>query len=145
MIAADIATFLSDSPAISNLIEDRIYAEVAPQGAAFPRIVLMEDEDAAEYALSGEAGVSFAEIEVHCWAIDTNGRNGAWQSKRLRDAVRNRLSGYRGTAGDSTIRGCTITSNFGADEGPKNGSDITKYRRILRFSITHTSPIPTHT
>lgn len=145
MILTDVATFLKDSATIANLIDDRVYGEVAPQGAGWPRLVLVEDEDAAEYALSGEAGVSFAEIEVHCWAIDTNGRNGAWQSKRLRDAVRNRLSGYRGTAGDATIRGCTMTANFGADEGPKNGSDITKYRRILRFSITHTTSIPSHT
>lgn len=145
MILTDVATFLKDSATIANLIDDRVYGEVAPQTAEWPRIVLVEDEDAAEYALSGEAGVSFAEIEVHCWAKDTNGRNGPWQAKRLRDAVRNRLSGYRGTAGDSTIRGCTMTANFGADEAPKQGSDFWKYRRIMRFSITYLSAIPTHT
>src|SRR5690606_1946302 len=146
MITADIATHLTGSQPISGLIGDRVFAKSAPEGAEWPRIVLSTISDDPEYGLQGEVGIDRALVQVDCWAKDTNGANGLWQADRLAKAVRNRLSGYRGTAGDTFICSATIVRNSDDDEPVKAGSDERKYRYSMDFEIVYqTATVPDFT
>lgn len=145
MILADVATFLKASSAIADLIGARVFAGAAPQNAEWPRIVISKISNPPSYTLSGEAGYSVAQIQVDAWAKDTNGQNGLWQAERLAAAIQNRMSGYRGTMGATTVRTATIVRNNDETIEPKNASDAKKYRVSMDFDIFYLKAVPDFT
>lgn len=145
MILADVATHLKASSKIADQIGARVFAGVAPQGAEWPRIVLSKISDPPAYQLTGEAGYSVAQIQVDAWAKDVNGQNGLLQAERLAAAIQNRMSGFRGMMGDTTVRSATIVRNNDETIEPKNASDARKYRVSMDFDIFYLKAVPDFT
>jgi hypothetical protein len=91
---------LKADTAVSAIVGTRIRPLEAPQGDSYPLIVFRKVSDVPDYAMGGQSGLSEARIQIHCWAQDApgGGSAGAYgQAKALAEAVRLRLSGWRGT------------------------------------------------
>lgn len=139
MIERDLRTHFLGSTSIADVVESRIYGSRAPQGVRGPLIVLRSVSSDRSYHLQNEAGVKESVVQVDCY--DATAR----KAEELSELVRNRLSGYRGAAGDVTIQAATILSEHAYRESPKDRSDQWVFRYSVDYSITHTQSVPTHT
>lgn len=138
-----VKTFLEDSTAIADLLQDRLYPLRAPQATEFPYIVLDQISDSPEYELAGESGQSRLTAQVDCYA---RGKSGFFLAKRLGDAVRNRLSGYRGLL-DETVWAskATMVRNNSLEEDASDGSDYPIHRVSMDFEIVYGRTVPDFT
>lgn len=139
MIEKDLKTFFDGSAAITDIVAGRIYAGHVPQGVKGAVIVLRNQSPEHFYTLTNEADATRAVVQIDCYGKT------ATQADNLGEVVRNRLSGYRGTAGDVTIQGAIILRDNAFTEEPEDKSDQWIHRRSLDFSIIFGQTVPTHT
>lgn len=143
---ADLRTFLKGSSAIANLIDDRIERQYVRQGTPYPHLLLtVLDDSPPLYHLSGEPDLSEFVVQVDAYARDENGPNGALVATQLADAVRNRISGYRGSMGDTSVRSCTMTRSNVLDEDPEAGEQGRVHRVSMDFQIKYERTVPDFT
>lgn len=140
----DLHDFLIASAAVSNLLaKQKIERQYARQGTEFPYLVMSEIDDSPPlYTLSGEPDLSNLTVQIDAWARDEDTPNGALRAKQLADAVRNRLSGYRGLIGDSFVSSCTMTRSTPFSEEPEDGSDRRPHRVSMDFDIKYQRAVP---
>ncbi len=141
-VAKDIRDHLAGSAAILDVFSDRMYPDTAPQGVQHPWINISDLSAEPEYSLEGEVGTHTTVIQVDVW---TDGKGKRAEAQRLRELIRNRLSGYRGQFGE----GCYGTSRLIRDNvvtsPPVNGSDTHRYRVSMDFEIIHSADVPDFT
>jgi hypothetical protein len=152
-LVRDIRDHLDGSQAIRSEVSDRIFPDRIPQrlyddqgrvrDSAFPCIVIGEISGTPEYTLAGEAGVHMSTVQIDVW---TDGRKGPQETKDIAEAVRNRLSGYRGTLGSGVhARNCMLVRNDTSTIAPFDGSDNFRRRASMDFRIIHSADVPTFT
>lgn len=139
MIEADLKTFFDGSAAIASIVASRIYASRIPQGVSGAAIVLRNISPEHFNTLANEANVVRAVVQIDCYD------SSATKADTLGEKVRNRLSGYRGDAGNTTIQSAVIIRDNASTDTPENKSDRWIHRRSLDFSIHYTQAVPTHT
>lgn len=139
MIEKDLKTFFDGSSAITNIVGNRICVNNRPQGMRGPSIILRNISPEHYYTLTSEAPVVRDVVQIDCYNVTST------QADGLAEKVRNRLSGYRGAAGDTTIQGAVIIRDDAFTDEPEDNSDRWIHRRSLDFSIHHTQAVPTHT
>lgn len=139
MIEKDIRTHLLGSTAITDVVRNRIFEGHAKKGVRGAIIIVRDTSSEHFNTLENEVGVKRARVQIDCY--DKTGR----YAFALAEKVRNRLSGYRGEAGDTTIQGATLENSGPLAEKPENKSDQWIHRYYLDFSIFHTQSTPTHT
>lgn len=142
----DLRDFLRDSAAVADLVGDRIEKQYPRQHIRFPYLVVIELDDSPPlYTLSGEADISNITVQIDAWARDTDDTRGALKARELADAVRNRLSGYRGEMGDALVRSVTMTRSTTLNEEPEDGSDRRPHRVSMDFEIKYYRAVPDFT
>jgi hypothetical protein len=145
MIEKYIRDYLRSVAAIRNRVDQGanypgIYAGTVPMGHKGESIRLEDISAQRFYHLAGEAGVVQSVVQVTCY-----GEN-ARRAFTLSELVRNRLSGYRGYAGDSNetaIQSALIINESADQESPADASDRWIYSYTCDYQITHTTSIPT--
>ena len=142
----DFRDYLRDSDTLNRKVLGRFEYGYARQGTEYPYIVLSEIDDQPVYHVAGESDISRLTIQVDCWARDEGDMpSGKRQAREIADAVRNRVSGYRGDMGDSRVRSVTMIRNTPLDEPPQDGSHYRRHRVSMDFDILYYRLVPDFT
>lgn len=142
MILAEVKAFLLASAPIAALVADRIYYESLPSGVGYPAITLDSVADLPEvYGLAGEIGPNRETIQIDVWS---RADNGLWQVNRVANALRNRLSGYRGMMGAVRVTSVQLVRKTPLSETPQDGSERRTRRISMDFDFIYQVAIPTH-
>ncbi len=139
MIEKDLRTYLLDSTAITDVVRNRIFSGYAKQGVRGAILVIRSISPEHHYTLQAEVSTRLSRVQIDCYDETTR------LAEELSEKVRNRLSGYSGTAGDITIQSATITSGGPLTEEPRDKSDKWIHRYRLDFAIHHDTTVPTLT
>ena len=144
MIELHIKDFLKDDTDITNRVGGRIFPGHAPQKTAGAVIILQNITTVPEYTIIAEAGVHDVILQVTCYD-DT--QYGVFTLAAL---VRNRMSGYRGSVGNSDavdICSCRIISSGAIEETPERGDGSDRWVNGYRFDFAffQSASVPTLT
>jgi len=137
MIEKDIKKHLHASSNIRNVVGNRIFAGRAGQTARGALLIVRNITSERFYSLSSEVAAKSSVLQVDCY------EDSAVKAYDLSELVRNRLSGYRGTAGDAEIHDTQIVSERAYTEKPENKSDRWVFAYSFDFAILHDSTVPT--
>ena len=98
MLGKAIYGRLQDVSGVTDLVEDRVYPDLAPGGVSQPYIVYELDDIDHGHTYSGDSGVKSRRARVYCCSEDRAAR------ANLADAVISALDGS-GTWGEIVIQG----------------------------------------
>jgi hypothetical protein len=121
MIEFDLAAYLLSRPAVSAIVDTRIFPERAPQ--AEPKLaarIVYRLLPGAErfYHTTGPSGFVEADIELTFTATTYAA------ARDLYDAVRLEIDGTSATWGTTTVNKATISTPVGATGDPVQGDDV---------------------
>lgn len=136
-IEANLKLLLKDSPDVLNLSGGNIVAGNLPAGVAGPAIVIRPINSQPNYSIVGEVGINDSVIQIDCF------HSSRPLCHDLAEAVRNRLSGYSGSAGDCEIDNAMIISDATFVDAPRNGSDVWTKNVSVDYRIFYTTSVPT--
>lgn len=111
-IESALYSYLTGKSAITDLVGTRIWPIMAPQEDTYPMITYQLISDVPHHHMTGESGLWMCRIQLNVYDERTTGGTGnVYKSvKSISEALRNVLSGYRGTWGSTAIRRCTVES-----------------------------------
>jgi hypothetical protein len=112
---------------------------LAPSKPTKPYITLATTADVPEHHMGGAAGLVRASLQVDIWGATTK------SAHTVREAVRNRLDGHRGTTGDDSLDIRRVSRANGSDDivPPSDGSEDAIRRRTMDFYVWYAESIPT--
>ena len=132
-----LRTFWLDDDDIRNLIGSRIYPGRVPRHGKDPCVVLNTVNTNREDILAGEAAVGDTIIQA-----DVYGKSSK-EVDDISELLRNRASGYYGTAGDEQFLDCRIIREGTTVDEPDNASDDWSFRNSRDWHIFFTQTSPT--
>lgn len=145
MIKKQIRDYLRDFASIRGRVDEGtdlpgVYVDVAARKHRGECIVISMVSAQREYGLGGEVGAMQSILQVRCWSSNPTAAEG------LSDLVADKLSGFRGTIGDSSptrVMVAMVTNDYGDDyEDTGDASDKFLHSYTLDYEIVHESPIP---
>ena len=148
MIVKNVRDYLRDDADIVDRVDegtDRpgIYAGTVPEKHRGECIVLQAINANHNYSLGGEVADRGSLVQITTYS------DNAVRAESLMELVRNRLSGYRGSMGDSdatTVKTCIIENSGGSDiEDAEESSDKFVHSYTVDYKIIHTTAVPTLT
>jgi len=89
---------LSGQTGVTNLVDKKIYAGVAPQGVGLPYITFFKVSESQPHAMIGDPSILRPRIQVSCWSTDYS------QIKSIASAIRTALQDYSATTGGITFQ-----------------------------------------
>jgi hypothetical protein len=102
-LATNLRSFLLATPAVTDIVEDRVHQSRVPQGSEFPHIWFGRTGSERDQSIEGgSCRPLFQTFALECAALDLD------QAQTLADAVGDALSDYRGTFGDMTVQGVFV-------------------------------------
>lgn len=120
---------------LGQLVSNRIYPSVAPQGAPFPRITYAVVGADHPRHLLGTGGIVKDSIQIDCWGASAGEANDlATNCRNLIDNNRNVLWGTE------TISQCWVDSQLDSCEQQQDGTSLPIYRSTLFVSIWMQEP-----
>ena len=136
-VGEGLRLFLLSKTAITDLIGQRIYADILPQNATLPAVAYSKISTRHDYTLSRFAGLAHCRIQFDCFATTRASAN------EIAEAIR--ASGIVGTKGETygvNIRGARV------EEGQRNeieysreNSDDHRYVTSLDLEIDYSETI----
>lgn len=96
-LESDIRTYMKTRTAITDIVGSRIYFQKLPQEAEFPLLVSNRISTTRTYSHSGDSNMTTPRIQYSCFA-ETYAA-----AKDLAEQIVSEMSGFKGTAGSSTI------------------------------------------
>lgn len=117
----------------------KVYFAPVKQGVKLPFIIIARDSEDAVPAYGGETGLMDGQVGIDCYA-STNAA-----AVTIADAVRDSLSGFRGTMGSTTVRSMLVTSQTDARNDPADGGpDFDNFVPLsVRIFYARSVPAPT--
>ncbi len=138
-----LRTFLLGSTTVAALISDRMAPHRQSQRSARPYIVYTRIANDPQHHLGGFSGLAFVRLQLDLFSDDADALYA------LREAVRQRLDGYRGrvTVGSDAIefQCIELIDEQSGGETPDDGSDTAPHRYRMDFRVSALEPIPTLT
>lgn len=134
----DIKTFLDGDTDVTDKASGGIYPTRAPQGTTGNVIILRTVSSDRNYSLTNEVSPAEFILQVDCYGRTPH------DAHELFQRVRNRLSGYRGDAGDGTIQGTRIINELQFADDPEDASDQWIHRYTADFALFLNQTVPTH-
>lgn len=133
MIVETVIQLLTAGPDVAAIVDERVYADEAPDGATYPLLVVTKVAGPGAYTNDGDTGLEEARVQVDCYTDQ-----GGEALITLRTAVRRRLSGFRGGAVSGSP--CAISSVFCINDLALPASETIRTgprlrRRMLEFRI----------
>lgn len=126
MIEEDLAAFLLAGAAVAALVENRLYPLTIEQKAELPALTYQRISGPRVRSLKGPSKLAHPRFQIDCWG-STYG-----SAKTVAQAVRQRLDGYRGLMGSTSV-GEVILESDTDDFEPDTGL----YRVSMDFIIWH--------
>lgn len=130
----------------TGLVEQRIYPDALPQTSKLPAIRYMLVSSDEQHDLSGASGYAFSRVQFDCYATTRRGANA------VAAAVVDLLDGLTGELSDPAVPAvvvrvddCTLDNKYDRIDPPPAGSDQRRYRRVVDFVVSHTTPAPSLT
>lgn len=139
MIERDLRTYLAGFPAIRDATPGGIWPGKSPLNKKGARIILRGISTIRTYTNQNEVGIAEKVVQVDCYA-ETPAK-----ASDIFEEVRNVLSGYKGTIGESDIESTRIINEGTLDEPPENQSDVWVHRYTADFAMYYPQTEPTHT
>lgn len=141
MLLGDLKTHLTGFTDITDKIGERVYINRAPSKTRTPYVIVSTVSGEPQYALSGEAGIAQAIVQVSVWDQDPNG---VFVADEVAELIRDKMSGWRGSWGDTYVSGCTLTNEPTAyGDNPADSSDDWWHTVQQDFRVTHRRAVPT--
>ena len=138
-IHAALFYHVTQAPAVSALMGDRLYPGLAPPEAALPRMTYQRI--ACEHArhATGGSGLARSRFQFTCWAQSTAA------AQALADALRESLDNVRGDMGAPgstvSVRGCFLEGGGDRVIAPTDGSDQGPFGAVQDVVIWHTESV----
>lgn len=120
------------TPAVSELIDDRLYPGVRPQGTPLPALVLNVFPRPREYTHGGPIRLGEARIQLDALAATYT------EMKALEAAVRARLSGFRGLVEGVEFQ--AIWDAGGAGDSFEHAPPDRIHRHSMDFTVRAVAP-----
>lgn len=114
---ADFRALLLSSTAVTDVVGQRIHWGVKPQGGAFPCVVLNAVTERVEYTYSGAVDLERSRVQIDCYATSHK------QATDLSRVIKNLISGYSGTVGNTAIEGIFLIDRSVDFEAPESGDE----------------------
>lgn len=141
MILHDLKTHLLGKVGLTSKIGERIYINRAPDRTAFPYILASVVSGQPAYSLAGETGTAQPIIQITAWARDPNG---PFQADQVAELVRDKISGFRGSWGNTFVSSCILQNEpLGYSEEPDDDSDNYFHAVQADYMVTHGRAVPT--
>lgn len=128
---------------VTTLCAERIHPDALPAKCLLPAIryeVVASNEQAH---LGGASGYAFSRVQFDCYGVTRRDAN------QLAQAVKDLLHGFRGelsaaTPGAFTVQvdDCVVDNQYDRRDPPSPASDAWRYRRVVDFQVSHTTPVP---
>lgn len=136
-ISEAIYQFLTQHTAVGTLVSTRVYPSLIDTRVAFPAIGYEVASDDAPMHMRGESGLAKATVILTCWA------ESFLVAGQVAEAVRNAMSGLRGSLGGVYCRSCFV-GDF-ADVQYSDASTPGLYRagKQTELTIWHSQSVPT--
>ena len=138
-IETALYNYLASVVAITALVSDRIYMDVAAEGAAMPYLVFTRVSTVPDYLMGGQSGLTTARFQFD--AISDEKMDVMSVAEQLRLA----LSGYgpatMGGAGGAEVDWCSLElmqDDFADETGRFSGI----YRRLTDYYIHYRETVP---
>jgi hypothetical protein len=129
-IALGFHTYLQSVDAVTDLVGDRGYPNVAEENPQTPFYVYEIASFDPTYTVGGN-DFSQAMIQVDCFADDRDA------AEELRAAILTAVSNYRGAMGAETVYGCTVQSKFDNYSPPIAGESLGWYVHTADLLISY--------
>lgn len=126
-----LVALLAGESTITAIVGSRIYISNAPQGAAFPHIVINQMRSDEMVTCSGTPGLRALDFDIDCKA------DRSVQCETLGNAVRTFIDDYTGTAGSESIDAVIVNDESTDIEPPQDGSDKVIYTTLLDVTIQY--------
>lgn len=110
MIEESLYSFLSSDSAVSGLVEDRIYGQIAPQKSLLPRIVYSRVATQRSQSLCGTDSKVRAIMQIDSYDKTYKG------SKTLADVLRHTLSDFTGDMNGTRVSTVSLDSDVDLDD-----------------------------
>lgn len=126
-----LVALLAGESTVNALVGSRVYVHRAPQGAAYPHIVITQMSTEEFKSLDQTSGLRMITFDIDCKAKTSLG------SVALANAVRVFLDDFTGTAGSYTIQAVLFNDEADDYESPEDGSDNGVYVVTLDMDIQY--------
>lgn len=139
-IEAAFYAYITAQTSVTSLVGTRVYQDIMPQRASYPAVVysLIGEERADGYSFGTTVnGQVEARLQVASWAAT------AVSARRIYDAIRRLVNGFKGTWGENTIQSVFIDSTESVvDVEPNNeAARVYGYRCDLLVTFEQISEI----
>lgn len=131
VIEQALVSLLAGDPAVSAMVEDRIYPETAPQGESRARLTYQRISGQRVKSLDGPTGLAGPRFQVDCWAATKA------ESIDLARAVEKALDGFKATVEGVEIQGIFMDDERDGQLAPAHGDEEGDRRVSLDFFIWH--------
>jgi hypothetical protein len=138
MIRADLRTYLLAQSSITTLIGQRLYLSRIPLPGTYPCVSYRRVSGGHFHDLQGSRGYCEAAIEIEVWSDDSE------EVESVGDAIRQKLQGFVGTMGSTTVKRVTLDDEQDSFLPPIEGSDTGVHRTTFRYTIGFGVTIPTY-
>lgn len=130
---AGLVTWLGTVSAITDLTSTRIYAREVPQNhsPANPALVYHLVAQTDHYSHDGRSNLTGSRVQIDCLAGTPAG------VVALANAVRQAMSGYKGSMGSVPVRGVFLDSAQDFEDSQRDSAGSHVRRRVLDFFIWH--------
>lgn len=136
MVELGMVARLRASAGLAALVQNRIYAVLAPQSARLPYVTYRRDDTSRELSDDGYCGPTTATIQVNAVADDYA------TAKQVADAIRDRMDGLAGNCGGTTVQMVTVDRDADFLEQYGEGSEDWRYRVMMRLQIRWAESAP---
>lgn len=126
----DLVGMLLSTPAVAQLVANRVWPNARPQGVPTPCVVVRKISGGRDYADDGEIGIAPARMQLDCSAATYT------DAKRLARLVIAKLSNFVGVYGETDFRLVTLDDEREDREGGTNNAEYL-HRVSLDFLITY--------
>lgn len=126
-----LRTLLLSDAAVASAVGQRIYPQVATQGANLPRIVYQAIGDQSARGLSGPLGQTRSRYQIRIDAADPD------SLRELGDRIKTILDGFAGQIADRHFDSIEHVDGSDRTEPPKSGERNPAFVRWLDFYLWH--------
>lgn len=105
MLEEDLVAYLSSKPTVVAFVGDRVWPLLLPPEPALPALVYQRISAVREESHAGD-GLVHPRIQIRCWA------NTYSEAKRLAEAVRLSLRGYKGQMGATRVEKAKLANEI---------------------------------
>ena len=137
-IETQVIQFLLNTFEVAQIVGKRVFVAYIPEDVINePCVVVTLISSTSGRVLSGHDGRAQSTVQIDSYSLD------AIVVKRLNRACKLRMISAGRTVEDAHIQSATKVSEFTFAEQPNDKSDNWRFRRSLRFEITHCETVNT--